>query len=522
MKSLKLKSLIALVVALIFCMSSSAMACTAIYVGGNLSSDGATMFARSEDISNSYNKVYYFAPAGTHKAGEVYQGCYGFTYTFTHDSYSYTAFSDDNGAAVENFCPDCGGTHAHTPYEAAGTNEKGLTVTATETLSSGKAVAEADPKNYETGIEEAEIPTVLLSECATAKEAVELLLSIYDTVGCQGGSGIFIGDHSETWYVENTTGTQYIALKLNRDLAFAVPNQSVIGLIDLDDTENVIASENLIAVAKQAGTYVGDEAANTIDYVASYNPEQVANSRMVSALKHFNAAASDEPANSDYTLSNVDTEGNIVPLYSSIEPDRILYIDDMVNYYRIPGIGSTGNLEIHIFQIYSDDSVADTVEWVAMDHGCYSTFIPYYPMLTTDVYEGYKVSTQTAVFTQEEPTEGLYYPTTGRIRNEAGERVTVDGFKVLPENWAESVYWTFDALSNLAESGNLTDEQKAAVDAKVDEMQELAFHYKKHLTDVTLAYETIEQAAEDCTALSMDAAAKIHAEAIALVNSLIK
>ena len=70
MKSLKMKSLIALVVALVMLMSSSAMACTAIYVGSGLTADGSTMFARSEDISNSYNKLFYFAPAGTHKAGD--------------------------------------------------------------------------------------------------------------------------------------------------------------------------------------------------------------------------------------------------------------------------------------------------------------------------------------------------------------------------------------------------------------------------------------------------------------------
>ncbi len=513
MKSLKMKSLLALVVALLVCMSSSAMACTAIYVGSGLTEDGSTMFARSEDISNSYNKLFYVAPAGLHKAGEVYTGCYGFTYTFTHDSYSYTAFSDDNGAAVENECPDCGGTHAHTPYEAAGTNEKGLTVTATETLGCGEAVAEADPKNYETGIEEAEIPTVLLSECATAKEAVDLLLSIYDSVGCQGGSGIFIGDHTETWYIENVTGTQYIALKLNPTVAFAVPNQSVIGLIDLDDTENVIASENLIAVAKQAGTYVGDEEANTIDYVASYNPDQTANSRMVSALKHFNAAASDEPANSDYTLSNVDAEGNIVPLYSNIAPDRTFSIKDMVGYYDIDGIGATGNLEIHIFQTFAEDSLTDTVEWVAMDHGCYNVFVPYYPMLTTDTYAAYQLSTLPASFVEEEPAEGLYYAATARKRNEAGERVTVEGFKVLPENWADSYYWTFDALSNLAESGNLTEDQLAAIDAKLAELQDKAY----------AAYADLQAAGADAAAatkISSDMAAAVHAEIAALVNSI--
>ncbi|MBR4929972.1 MAG: C69 family dipeptidase, partial [Bacteroidaceae bacterium] len=127
------KTMLSLALATMLCLTSvSAFACTAIYVGADLTVDGSTMFARSEDISNSYNKVFYVAEAGNHKAGEVYQGCYGFTYTFTKDSYAYTAFSDDN---LSGYCPDCGGEHAHTPYEAGGTNEMGLTVTATETLS---------------------------------------------------------------------------------------------------------------------------------------------------------------------------------------------------------------------------------------------------------------------------------------------------------------------------------------------------------------------------------------------------
>ena len=511
------KSLVAIVLALVLCLSSvSGMACTAIYVGSALTEDGSTMFARSEDISNSMNKVFYVSPAGAHKAGEVYQGCYGFTYTFTKDSYSYTAFSDDNGAGVEGVCPDCGGEHAHTPYQAAGTNEMGLTVTATETLGSAEAVAEADPKNYETGIEEAEIPTVLLSECATAKEAVALLTSIYDTVGCQGGSGIFIGDHTETWYIENVTGTAYIAVKLTPDMAFAVPNQSVIGLIDLDDTENVIASANLIEVAKTAGTYVGDEEANTIDYVASYNGDQVANARMVSAMAHFNAGASAEPTFADYTISNVDAEGNIVPMYTNIELDRTFTVDDIVKYYDIEGIGSASNLEIHIFQTFAEDSVTDTVEWVAMDCGLYNVFVPYYPMLTTDTYEGYQLSTATAVFTQEEPTEGVYYPTTARIRNEEGERVTVEGFKSFPENWADSYYWTFDALSNLCMNG-ATEEEILTVEAELAKLQSDCY-------DAYAALQTAaagEDASAACTKISMDTAAAVHTAVVGLVNGLI-
>ena len=507
------KTLFSLILALVLCLSCvSASACTAIYVGSALTTDGSTMFARSEDISNSFNKVYYVAPAGAHKAGEVYQGCYGFTYTFTKDSYAYTAFSDDN---LSGYCPDCGGEHAHTPYQAAGTNEMGLTVTATETLSGGsKAVKDVDPFNKQTGIEEAEIPTVLLSECATAKEAVDLLLSIYTNVGAQGGSGIFIADHSETWYIENVTGTQYIALKLSDTVAFAVPNQSAIGLIDLDD-ENVIASEKLIAVAKEAGSYVGDEAANTIDFIASYLPDQKANSRYMSALQHFNAdfaKTAEEVTAADYAISNVDADGNIVPFYTNIVVDHAFSVADIVAYYDIPGIGSTGNLEIHIFQTFAEDSATDTVEWVAMDNGCWNVFVPYYPMLTTDVYAGYKLGTASAKFVQEQPTEGVYYPTTGNVRDAEGNRVKVDGFKTLPANWAESVYWTFDALSNLCEMGNVTEEQKAAVEAELAVLQQQAYD----------AYAAMQADPANATAISMQTAESVHQKVVELVNGLIK
>lgn len=105
-------------------------------------------------------------------------------------------------------------------------------------------------------------------------------------------------------------------------------------------------------MAEKAGSYVGDKEANTIDYVASYNADQSTGSRMVNALKFFNAeTAKDEPAVSDYTISNVNAEGDIIPMHTSIVLDHAYTVDDFVKYYHIAGIGSTRNLEAHIFAI---------------------------------------------------------------------------------------------------------------------------------------------------------------------------
>ena len=155
-------------------LPASAFGCTAIYAGKNLTADGSTIFARQEEFSSDegWPKLFEVIPEGAHAAGEGYTGCYGFTWTFTHDSYGCTAFRDNNSMGV---CPDCGGTHAHTPYQAGGTNSRGVSVTATETLRGKAAITGADPFNTECGIEEAEIPTILLSEAATARDVIDKL-----------------------------------------------------------------------------------------------------------------------------------------------------------------------------------------------------------------------------------------------------------------------------------------------------------------------------------------------------------
>lgn len=104
----------------------SASACTMVYVGSDYTADGSTFMARSEDYSNSYNKIAYVSQHGKHAAGRRLRGLLTAlpTPSPTH-SYAYTAVSDDQHLRRR---PDCDGTHAHTPMEECGTNEKGVSV----------------------------------------------------------------------------------------------------------------------------------------------------------------------------------------------------------------------------------------------------------------------------------------------------------------------------------------------------------------------------------------------------------
>ena len=458
----------ALTATLLLCVIS-ASACTMVYVGSDLTDDGSSFMARSEDYSNGYNKIAYVNQHGKYAAGSVYEGCYGFTHTFTHDSYAYTATSDDNTSGV---CPDCGQTHPHTPMEEVGSNEKGVSVSAMVTLSPNGAVVNADPME-DLGICESDMATILLSEASSAKEGVELLLNIFDTVGAGEPSGVLIGDQNEIWYVENFTGHTYTAVKLSSDMITMNPNMGAIGLVDLDDTDNVLSSANLIEVAKQAGTYEGSEAENTIDVYKSYcaYANGSPNTRLVNGLNYF--LASDTLSAStivpeDFTISNV-KNGKVVSLYTNIQ-NKLgkISIHDMVDYYKVDDIANIGNLEWHIFQIQSADAPeTGTIEWLAMEHGQYSVAIPYFPSLTTDMYDGYKFGGEEATTTDTAPADpyGTY----------AFSSYWGSGYVVLPEGWENGYYWTVDALSNYALSDQCSAEDNALIHSELAKMQQLCY-----------------------------------------------
>lgn len=484
---------------------SNAFACTMVYVGSDLTDDGSTYLARSEDYSNSYNKIAYVNAHGKYAAGSVYEGC-SFTWTFTHDSYSYTATADD---FLSGKCPDCGKTHAHTPMEENGTNEKGVSVSSMVTLSWNGKYSSVDPM-VKNGMCESDMTTVLLSEAATAKEGVDLLLKIYDETGAKERSGVLIADQNEAWYIENYTGHQYIAVKLSSSMIAISPNMGAIGLVDLDDTENVIASKDVIAVAKQADSFVGDEDANTIDFRASYSRLSV-NSRMVNGLNYFageDKFTSDNTTSDDFTISNV-KDGKIVTMYTPIEASAPVTEKTMVDFYKVDDIGNTGNLEWHIFQIDADGAKMEssTIQWLAMEHGQFTVAIPYLPMYTTDMYEGYKVGgLGKASFVTELP-EGAtgYYPFTSKG--------TV-GYKVLPEGWEKGYYWSVDALSNYALNA-CTDEQLEMIHSAIAVMQQKCYDKAAEMQKAVASMSDAE-AKVYCTAESAALAKEAHELTLAL------
>jgi len=460
-----------------------ALACTTLYVGGNLTQDGAPIVARSEDYINSEAKLAYISPAGAYKGGTLYTGCdeYGaFEWTWSHDSYAFWAFKADN--VFDGLCPECG-LPGHPSYTEHGTNECGVTVSATESTNSNDAVAvqwpddptadnlgvdpyvmtkapgtiDGKPVNI-VGIEETDIPTIILGEAKTAREGVDLLLYIYDNYGCYEPNGLFIADQNETWYIENCSGHQYVAIKCNDSMMFLEPNMTIIGRINLNDKDNVIASPGIMDVAQKAGTFVGDAAKNIIDWRASYDTNIVGSKNRLSNGLNFinkNYNYTDDALladNSAFTISNVDKNDKVIPLYTNIQADRKIGPDDIANYYKVPGIANIGNTDTAFFQLYKDGRAfqLSTVAWIQMNHGAYNVFVPFYPLLTNSLYEGYghAVGQATKDLTEADLTDLLAGDTPPTMYYRTATTGDNSTFTVLPQNWEQNYYWTFDALSN--------------------------------------------------------------------------
>lgn len=522
MKKFSLKKLVtavAVTTSLVAAATISASACTTIYVGADQTQEKTPFVARTEDYGWNYNKQWFVMPEGKWAKGDTFLGCPGygeFEWKFTHDSYRFTYFTNDQ---YQGTCPECGQKNAtHPSYTEFGTNEKGVSVSATETIYGNDAIGGNTKKNItgvdpfvktkvdgKVGIEETDIPTIILAEADSAKAGVDLLLNIYKDYGAYFASGVFICDKNETWYIENCSGHQYVAIKVPDSMIFLEPNMAVIGRVDLDDTDNVISSENLIKVAQEAKTFVGDDKENIIDFRASYagRLDQM-DQRMVDGLNYLNknykyTAEQLKKDNTLFTISNVDKSDSIVTLYTNIKADRTLDKNDVFGYYKLSSIGKPSNQDIEIFQLFKNNDVTTgTVGWVGVGDMSYNVFVPYYPMLlkeSKDMYEGYQVSLPSAVTTAKQP-DGFYtFARNGK-------------YVAYPEDWQDSYYFSFEGLGSYMANQKLSAADKQYVR---DQMTALQNKFNKTFADVTV---------ENATATSRQMAKNAHAKALEMLTKL--
>lgn len=155
--------------ATIMSMPTSALACTQMYMGKDLTADGNTYYGRAEDFGKRYLKHYGIEPA--HEPGFTYSSIESaFEYTSNKPTYRYS-YVRDHPSNWE------GRTDA---YSEAGINEKGVSCSATLSTSYNEKAEAADPIDEKVGLGEYSYGSIILGESATAREGVKLLGSLID------------------------------------------------------------------------------------------------------------------------------------------------------------------------------------------------------------------------------------------------------------------------------------------------------------------------------------------------------
>ena len=166
------KKVCSLLLTTVLALSStiSAFACTGTIIGKNMSEDGTTLVARTEDIGGGHTKRYLVQPAMQYAQGAVFKDKNtGFTYPQPANAYKYTYVPD---ADVEG----------DGIYGEIGFNEFGVYVDATISAYPNEQAENADPF-VEDGFREANMVSILLPRVKTAREGVELVASIVEEKG---------------------------------------------------------------------------------------------------------------------------------------------------------------------------------------------------------------------------------------------------------------------------------------------------------------------------------------------------
>ena len=414
MKKLAFKMAIVLMVILLLPVQI-AQACCGFIIGRQLTKDGTTLFGRTEDYpyypnGGKHNKNYVVVDAKSYKEGDQIQDeSNGFTYPHASNEMKYTATYDS-----------ARGDGSNGAFGEHGFNEAGVSMTATVTAIPNKKVLTTDPLKAD-GLPEAAMLDVILPRVKTAREGVELLAKVIEEKGSAEGNVVVIADQNETWYMEILSGHQYVAVKVPEDKYAVFANTYYLGHVDLNDTENVIASKDVEKVAKESGNYKTDKDGN-FHIAKSYGPEKYAegdrsrtyagitlldpDSKVTYEDDEYELFRSPTDPNKKYTLEDAFAlqRNRFEHLNGRFVPDDQIGVkkqgDDGSNdtvrkdQYKY-ALGNENVIDAHVYQINPNlpKSFGGTV-WLGMGPSRNTPYVPFYGNVK-DTYSAFKPQTAT-------------------------------------------------------------------------------------------------------------------------------
>ena len=238
-------------------------ACTTIMVGKNASSTGRPLFARTEDLNTNGSKKFIVVPAGFYKAGVEYSlDAQGLKWTFSHDSYKYTAVPDTSRLGISALGGESASKDAvphwedgyHFTFDSNGVNEKGFAVTATTTtgIRSGIGMTGTTGAQWT----ERTMAKLLLAEaanCQEAMDAIDKLLAPGPGQQRMAAEAIHMADQNEMWMLESVGSYNYVASRVPDDYFCVFTNAMHTQYFDENDPANYRSNFKPVTYAEENG-----------------------------------------------------------------------------------------------------------------------------------------------------------------------------------------------------------------------------------------------------------------------------
>ncbi len=375
-KKRMLRLIISLALALIVIGTGipEAYACTAVYVGADASEDGTAIMAKSNDYQDVWANYVTITERVENKPGRVmpvdndatvFAELPATTYRYTSTPWMDSATAANGLGSDATVC----------------TNEYGVAMIMSITSFSNAAALAADPLVTH-GLSEFTAVDLVTCQSATAREGVEVLLSLIDTYGSSEVNIALIADQTEAWYVEMYSGHQYAAVKLPSDMVSVFGNE--FSLEYASDYADTILSPELESLAVKNGfavygkngemnllsTYSGDEVVTNYSHMRTWIGHQLlspsAYGEYDKEVRYPLCFAADKK------VSLLDVMEIMRNRFEGTE-----YSPDETGRTDMRVIGTDTALSVHIVQIYPQlPADMSCVTWESTGPALYGVFVP--------------------------------------------------------------------------------------------------------------------------------------------------
>lgn len=284
--------------------------CTSILVGKLASTDGSVMTAHTCD--GNYRTWVKMEPHLKHSKTEkakIYHG-------LLHNEFS----GDMRQVTLAGEIPQVEETYAflNTAYPCM--NEKQLAIG--ETTIGGRR----DLRNTEGLFLIEELERLALERCDNARDAIRLIGKLVKEYGyCDSGECITIADPKEVWHFEIfgagplEIGAVWAAVRIPDDHVGVSANIPRISELDLDDSDNYMASENVYSLAEEMGWW-DPNSGETFKFWKAYSGRRPFSTREFFILSNMAPSL------------NLDFDAEELPF--SVKPDKKVSVRDLFAYYR--------------------------------------------------------------------------------------------------------------------------------------------------------------------------------------------